>query len=404
VADLNNSQLLRWFTNVEKDQNAVRLLLTLRNDSGLNVDQQLLRFILHYAPGIPPTWQGRSIELPALLAQASHALQGDEAAAEWLYRLQRERVLDTYAAAGNAQAAELAGRWNAAIESFESAWNACLPLLRGHDEQAPDPDRVVHFDELVYGQGASADPPRPPPAALHPRLLAAAYDPAWVERLRGKLARELAALAVQRPGLADLGDPAAMPPARLLVCQALLPELHKTAEQQARQQAQRQQRQAEERANLQGELRTSLAQISRRASQVAFLLPDTDPLRQALREHADLMARIRAHGDASDAWLAVRRQALRSEPATLRLRDLCDRLSERVTANTGWFGQETATFGFLALLVSAVLRIVGGVLFLLTTTVAGVFLWRGLPTLQMVRDIRRLGQSLQSDRPGRTDP
>ncbi|MDR1994667.1 protein kinase [Azonexus sp.] len=394
VADLNNGQLLRWFTNVQKDQNAVRLLLELRHDSGLNADEQLLRFILHFAPGIPPTWQGRGIELPALLAQASQALQGDSAAAEWLCQLRRHRVLDTYAAAGNAQMAELAERWNTAAENFDIAWKACVALLRSHDvqtAQAPDPERVVRYDDVVFGQGASADPARPPPATLHPCLLAAAYDPAWVERLRGKLARELATLAVQRPQLADPGDPSVMTPAQLLACQALLPELRKTVEQQARQEALRQQRQAEERTNLQAALQANLAEISMHARQLTFLLPDTVSLRLALREHANLMARIRAHGDTNNEWLAVRRRALRSEPATLRLRHLCDRLSERVTANSGWFSEQTATFGFVALLVA---RILGGLLFLLATIV-GVALWRRLPMLQMVRDIRRLGQSIQ---------
>ncbi|MCL2635352.1 MAG: protein kinase [Betaproteobacteria bacterium] len=393
VADLSSGQLLRWFTTVQKDQNAVRLLLALRHDSGLDVDQQLLRFILHYAPGIPPTWQGRSVELPALLTQASQALRGDEAATDWLCQFYRQRVLDTYAAAGNAQAAELAGRWNTAVESFASAWEAWVALLRSHDAQAaqaPDPERVVRYDDVVYGQGASAAPARPPLATLHPLFLAAAYDPAWVERLRAKLARELAVLAVQRPQLADAGDPGVMTPVQLLACQALLPELRKRVEEQARLEA----RQAQERANLRAALQASLARIGRYASQVAFLFPDTTSLRRALREHADLLARIRAHGGASDEWLAVRQQALRSEPTTLRLRDLCDRLSERATANAGWFNEHTRAFGFGALIVSVVLRIAGGILFLLATVV-GVALWRRLPVLQMVQDIRRLGLSLQ---------
>lgn len=391
VADLDSSQLLRWFTNVQKDQNAVRLLLGLRHDSGLNIDQQLLRFILHYAPGIPPMWQGRGIELPALLAQASQALRGDEAAGEWLAQLYRQRVLDTYAAAGNAQLAELAERWNTAVENFDTAWKACVALLHSHGEAAPDPGRVVSYDDVVYGRRGSIDPAPPPPAVLYPRLLAAAYDPAWVERQRGKLAREWAALAVQHPRLVDPGDPGAMTPAQLLACQALLPELRKMAKRQTHEEAQRRQRQEKTSAELRTAYRANQAKIGMYARRVAFLFPDTVSLRQALREHADLMARIRAHDDTSEEWLALRRQALRGEPVALRLRDLCDRLSERATANSGWFNEQTATFGFVALLVA---RILGGLLFLLATIV-GVSLWRRLPMLQMVRDIRRLGRSIQ---------
>ncbi len=395
VADLENGQLLRWFTHVQKDQNAVRLLLELRHESGLSVDEQLLRFILHFAPGIPPMWRSRGIELPALLAQAGQAMQGDQAAADWLCQLQRHRVLDTYAAAGNAQASELAGRWNAAAENFNAAWKDCLALLRSHDEQTPDPERVALYDDLVYGQGASAiDPARPAPAVLHPRLLAAAYDPAWVEHLRSKLARELAVLVVQCPQLAKLGEPRTMTPARLLACEALLPEARKMVERQARQEALRQQQQAEARTDLHAALLDNLAQIDTNARQVSFLLPDTYALRRILHDHANLMARIRAHDDITDEWLAVRRQALRGEPAVLRLRDLCDRLSEHVTANAGWFGEQAVTFGFAGLIVSLWLIGSRGALFVLAV-VAGIAAWRCLPVLHMVQDIRRLGRSTQ---------
>ena len=398
VADLTNGQLLGWFTEVQKDQNAVRLLLALRYESGLSVDQQLLRFILHFAPGMPPTWQGRSVELPALLAQASRALRGDAAAADWLDQLQQRNVLDIYAEAGNAQMAELAARWRAAIENFNAAWKDCAAALRrSQDAPAPDAPRVARYDDLVFGggQSAGADPPPPPPAALHPRLLAAAYDSTWVERLRAKLVRELAVLAAQRPRLAALGDPTAMTPAQLLALQAMLPETRKMVEQQARQNAQRQQQQAKESTELRTTLNINLARIALYARQVSYLSPDVSALREVLDGHADLMARIRAHGAADEAWLAARRQALRTEPLTLRLRDLCDSLSERRTANTGWFNRHTASFGFGWLVISMMLRSLGGVVFLVLTLV-GIPLWRYLPVSFMAQEIRRLGRSLES--------
>jgi len=394
VADLNSGQLLRWFTSVQKDQNAVRLLLSLRHESGLNADQQLLRFILHYAPGLPPMWKGRGIELPALLKEAGLALRGEPLAAEWLCELKRQHVLEAWGGAGNAQMAELAGRWNAAIDNFDIAWKASLALLRDQKARKPDPERVALFDDLMYGGMISAHPSPPPPAVLTPRLLAAAYDPAWVERLRARLGRELAALAVKRPQLIDLSDPAAMTPAQLLAVEALLPELKKTIEQEDRQEAERRQRQTETSAELRAALPLSLARIGRQSSELAFLFPDAAPLKKALDEHASLMARIRAHADSDAEWLAARRRALHAEPATLRLRELCDRLSERATANRGWFNEQTARFGFMLLLVSVALRIAGGLLFLLASVV-GVSLWRRLPMLQMVRDIRRLGRSIQ---------
>jgi len=344
-------------------------------------------------------WQGHGIELPALLTQASRALRGDAAAADWLCQIQQQRVLDTYAAAGNAQMAELAARWRAAAENFDAAWQDGTARLRGQDAPAPDapPRLVARYDDLVYGQSAlaTAGPAPPPPAALHPRLLAAAYDHGWVERLRARLARELAPLAVQRPQLAALGEPGAMTPAQLLALEALLPEARKMIERQASEDAQRKQQQAAESADLRTALRTSLVEIAMNARRVNYLSPDVSALSMALDEHAALMARIRAHGDTADAWQATRRQALRGEPVTLRMRDLCNRLGERSTANAGWLSQQTAGFGAVWLVVTLALRSLGGVVFLLLMTV-GIPLWRYLPMSDMVRDIRRMGRTLES--------
>ncbi len=399
IADLANGQLLRWFTETQKDQNAVRFLLALRYDSHLSVDEQLLRFILHFAPGIPPMWKGRGVELSALLTQASQALRGDEAAAEWLCQLHRDRVLSTYAHAGNAKAAELAARWNAAAENFDAAWSVYAALLQSRAVSARGPAEVVLFDDVVYGQSAGTSPTRPPAAVLHPRLLAAAYDPAWVERLRDRLVRDLAVLAARSPWLIELGDPQTMAPAQLLACEALLPEMRKASERQTRQDDLHQQQQTNARAGLHAALQSTLAQVSQQARQVPYLFPDSrvHSLRQALNDHADLMVQIRAHGDADQEWLAMRRQALRSEPVALRLRDLCDRLSERTTANQGWFGRETFTFSGVGLAV-AVLLLSTRMLLVLLGIGAAIAAWRGVPTLLMVQDIHRLAKGWRKQR------
>lgn len=395
VADLASGQLLRWFTEVQKDQNAIRLLLALRYDSHLSGDEQLLRFILHFAPGIPPMWQGRGVELPALLIQASQALQGDDAAAEWLSQLHRDRVLNVYAAAGNAQAAEVAERWHTAAENFETAWAACLALLERRATPARGPAEVVLFDEAVYGQGANIQPAHPRPAELHPRLLASAYDQAWVERLRGRLVREWAALTVRCPWLVELGDPHTMASGQLLACEALLPEMRKVVLRQERQEAFRRQQQADARTELHEAFQASLAQIRQHARQVPYLFPAMrlQLLSLALDDHAELMARLRAHADTDDEWLSVRRHALRCEPLTLRLRDLCDRLSEQLAANEGWLSEQAMTFGLLGAIAAAFflgLRIMFTVLAVATVVV----LWRTLPALQMAHDIHRLAKGL----------
>lgn len=396
VADLASGQLLRWFTDVQKDQNAVRLLLTLRYDTVLSVDEQLLRFILHFAPGLPPLWRGRSIELPALLMQASQALEGDEVAAEWLGELHRARVLNVYAVAGNAQAAEIAEKWNAAAESFDAAWKDHAELLQSMALPKNGPGEIVLFDDVVYGHGAGKQATRPPLTVLHPRLLAMAYDPAWVERLRVRVMRELAELATRYPWVIELGDPKAMTPPQLLACEAQLPEVRHATERQARDEALRQRQQTEAREELHSSLRANLALISHQAGELPYLFPGAQAhfLRQTLDEHAQLMARIRAHGDAGKEWLAVRRRALRSEPVVLRLRDRCDSLSERLIENEGWFDANVLRVGMIILALVLLLLRIRFTLPLLG--LALVFMvWRGLPVLHMVQDIHRLARDLR---------
>ena len=393
VADLTNGQLLRWFTEVHKDQNAVRLLLGLRYDSALSPDEQLLRFILHFAPGIPPLWQGRSIELGALLTQARQALRGDEAAAEWLWQLRQHRVLDIYAAAGNAKAAELAERWNTVADDFEAAWSETQALLQSRAELARGPGEVVSYDDVVYGQRV-AGPSRPSRAALQPRLLAAAYDPAWVEALRGRLLNELAALSVQCPWMMELGDPQAMTSAQLLAYEALLPELRKRAQLQVRREAEEVRRQVAASAELSAALQLNLAQISGYARRLSFLSSSESELLLApLDEYLVLMGRIRAHGATEEGWLTLRRQALRTEPLVLRMRSVCERLRERRTANAGWAGEEASGIFVLGVMLSVWWRAgLGLLLFLSLATV--IIAWRYLPVLHMVQDIHRLGRDL----------
>ncbi|WP_028604845.1 protein kinase domain-containing protein [Ottowia thiooxydans] len=393
VADLANGQLLKWFTEVQKDQNAVRLLLTLRYDSHLTGDEQLLRFILYFAPGIPPMWRGRGIELPALLTQASNALRGDEAATQWLSELYKHRVLHTYAAAGNAQVIELEERWSAASESFDAAWAAYVELLQKQKAREIGPAEVVMFDDVMYGRGPANQAVRPPLDALHPRFLAIAYDPAWTERLRASLARELTMLSAQCSWLTELGNPLAMMPAELLACEAVLPVARKAVERQARQEALRVQQEGEEREQLHAALQASLVQIGLHARKLTFLFPETNRLSGALEEYAEVLARIRARGATDVEWMAVRSKALRGEPAALRLRDLCDRLSEHRTANEGWFNEQAGTFVVIGLGASFALWNLQGFLLALSVVIL-VTAWRLLPILHMVQDIHRLGKEL----------
>jgi serine/threonine protein kinase len=62
--DLANGLLLQWFRDVQKDHNAVRILLDNRHDRQLSVDVQLLQLILYLSPGLPPVWRGNRLNCP----------------------------------------------------------------------------------------------------------------------------------------------------------------------------------------------------------------------------------------------------------------------------------------------------------------------------------------------------
>ncbi len=390
-ADIVSGQLLDWFTKVHPDQNVVRLLLQLRYERELSPDQQLLRFILYLAPGIVPVWQGRSVELPALLAQANQALQGDAEAARWLEQVHAQGVLPVYAEAGNAQAAELVQRWDAAIEAFDQAWRQQAGLLRARE---PAPGEVVRFDELVAGP---AGPRRPPLLALHPRLLAGAYDPAWLERLRGRVQGELDPLRVLDAQLAQLPPVAGMSAAELLACEALLPQARADAERRGREQAQQRARQAEEALGLRRELRTCLAELGAQAQRFGYWLDTSAPLLANLDQFSALTARARALGDGSEAASAARRLALRTEPQLLRLRGLVEEVAERREANAGWFSSEVGRTALgVFLLVLFLFRAAGLALLLLVG--GGLAAWRLLPILARVGAVRAIGRTLGNGR------
>lgn len=386
-ADIVSSQLLEWFTKVHPDQNVVRLLLQLRYERQLSPDQQLLHFILYLAPGIVPVWQGRSVELPALLAQANEALQGSADAARWLDQVHEQGVLGIYAEAGNAQAAELAQRWGAAIDAFDAAWKRQDEVLRARPSK---PDAVVRFDELISGP---AGPRRPALLALHPRLLAAAYDPAWLERLRARVQRALDPLRVLDPRLEALAPVVEMPAAELLACEAALPYLEGQAQQRQREQEQQRARQAEEALQLQRALRACLAELGAQAERFGYWVDSSGPVLAGLDELGALTARARALGDASEAAGSARRLALRAEPQALRLRRLVEEVVEQRQANAGWMSSQVGRTALAAFFfVLFLFRAVGVLLFLLVG--AGLALWRLGPVFGRVGAVRTIGRSL----------
>lgn len=389
VADLNNGQLLDWFRSVVKDHNSVRLLLDLRHERQLHVDLQLLKLILHLAPGIPPVWRGESIELRAILTRANAALKGDADAAQWLDSLYRHRVLEAYAEAGNADAAAIVERWSGASERFAEAWSARLAWLK---ERMParDPGEIVYYDDVVYGRD---QPDRPSAFALHPRLLAAAYVPAWADWLRRRLQAEIAGLAADCSWLAELGDPEGMAAADLLVLEALLPQAKKAAERTRQAQARREEEAAGEFRELRAEAELLLASLRRLAGRPLLTTQVCAELRAGIERYRELLARVRTAGRSDAGWQEMRRTLARNEPVAGRMLDLVQQLTERRAVNNGWLSREMVGLYFVALFVLPRF-LPGGALYLLGLAAVGVPAWRLLPNWLMARRIRKLGGRL----------
>lgn len=388
-ADINNGLLLNWFRDVQKDQNAVRLLIELRTESSLPADLQLLKLMLHLAPGIPPVWRGESIELRAILSRANAALKGDAAAEKWLDTLHRLRVLEAYANAGNADCAELVRHWSRACDDFVQAWAGSLALLKN---KAPgrSPDEYANFDQLVYGK---SEPDRPSLATMHARLLALAYDTQWSERLRQRLTAELASLMVHCPWLGELGDPRSLEPAALLVLEGLLPQAREVADRQIKADARQRQQLDRDCAALGAELRIALVAVREAATSSLILPTAASDLRASLDRYDEVIARIKASGSGDAAWLELRKTASRTKPVVNRLGPLLDTLTERRAVDAGWLSLPVLGFVTLALLL---LPALWGprAFYALLLAAAGVLAWRLLPSYQLMREIRGLGEKL----------
>ncbi len=389
VADIANGLLLSWFRDVQKDQNAVRLLLEMRQDSRMSVDLQLLKLILHLAPGIPPVWRGETVELPAILARANQALKGDAEAAAWLDRLYRYRVLEAYAEAGNQACASIVQKWNRACDQFDAAWDEGLALIKAK-APARGPGEYVNFDQLVYGKH---DWDRPKMADMHARLLAIAYDPQWAERLRQRLSAEMAGLVAHCPWLVDLGDTQSLDAAALLVLESLMPEAKKAAERQSKAEDGQRENENRESAAVKGELQAALAAI-RGAAESSMPIPlDCAELRASLDLYFILLARIKASGRSDLEWQEIRRAAIRPERVATQMLALNDELAEHRAENAGWLSPPA--LGFAALLMILLPAFLGRqIVYLLGAIAAGLLTWRLQPSFSMMRRIKELADRL----------
>lgn len=389
ISDLGNGQLLAWFRDVQKDQNTVRLLIDLQHERQMHVDVRLLKLLLHLAPGIPPVWRGESIELPAILAHANLALKGDPDAARWLHALYSHRVLEAYAEAGNPDAADIVRRWNAAMDRFGEAWDARVAFLK-KKEPAGDPNDVALFDDLLYGKQG---PDRPPLLSLHPRLLALAYDTAWSERLRRRLAVDLATLAIHCPWLAEVGDPLAMDAPSLVVLESLLPEARKAADRQIKAGARRREAETDMLRAMNDEAASLVASVRTGARENLLTDRVCNELHGNLELFFNLLARTQSAGRTDEAFLELQRSLKRMEPVANHMKILIEILLERRAANSGWLSGRMLVFAGLAL--AFVPGFFGArAFFAVVIAIAIMLAWKMVPNYFTAQRIRKLAERL----------
>ncbi|MBS1186001.1 MAG: hypothetical protein H6R04_19 [Burkholderiaceae bacterium] len=388
VADMANGQLLAWFRDVQKDQNAVRLLLELRQDRQASVHVQLLKLILHLASGVPLAWRGESVNTQAILSHANVALQGDRDAAWWLNNLYQHRVLEIFARAGNQEAENLVQKWYVAAQRFNHAWDVMQALL--HRRAPAHAEGGVDVDAMLFGNSSIFQPQLPD---MHAQLLALAFDVKWTERLRQRLTGEIMALAADCPWLAEIGDPQQMDGATLLVIDALLPDMRNAAGRQAkaRENAQQAERREGQRMRQQG---SAIIAALRELTASRMATPTVcDEIHRLTAEYHELLTQARSKGNMDAAWQEMIRHLARYRKDIDRLRQLVDELAERRAANEGWLSRES--FGLVALVALFVPIFVNiRLLPLILAGTVGLVGWRLLPNWFRMREIRNLGKAL----------
>ena len=386
LSDISNGQLLAWFRDVQKDQNVVRLLLELRSQASLSINVQLLKLILHLAPGIPPVWQGETIELSTILTYANKALKGESEAAYWLDNLYKHHVLEIYAEKGNQQAADLVERWHRALDQFDHAWKNKLALIT-EKSAARDPDEVADYDQLMYGRN---DLHRPSPVYMHARLLAMSYDNSWAERLRKRMLAELLGLSAQNSWIQDLGDPQHMDAASLLVLEALLPETKKSVSHQLKKIERNREEVHKEYLALREEVLAVMADIRITATSRLATPVICDELRERLDEYFSLITTIRASGRTDQEWLDLKKQALRSQISANIMMETLDKLSQHRAITAGWLS--IPAIGFTALAIFMLPVIFPGIRIWLIISAIALVAWRLLPDYWMMKSIQKLGE------------
>lgn len=384
ITDLLNGQLLAWFRDQQHDQNTGRLIIEGQHELKLSPNRQLLRLILHLAPGIPAVWRGESVEPRAILGQAAKALKGDMLATQWLMEIYQDRVLDEYSKAGNPDLADLRQRWIGACDAFARRWRERMEEFRNmqkeHGAQAPR-----YVDDALY----DTEPLQPALGVLLPRMLALIYDRRWGSRLRTRLAGEILELAIRSPWLGRLGDPLQMDDTDLLVLEGILPDARKAHErflQNERLQREALAGQREEMIRASTEI---LGRLRRHADHILF----TPPVREALAADIDtldeIIAQVRAQGHADADWQALRNRLGRTLPFLRRLQELVMRRSEQQPLTDALLNMQNLPVLVIAFALGPIF-LGPNSLYIILVIVLLLALWQLLPLWLDMRRVRKL--------------
>jgi len=384
LADLLNGQLLSWFRHQQHDQNTCRLIIEGQHELRLSPDRQLLRLILHLAPGIPPVWRGESIEPRAILACAARALKADTQAAHWLMDIYQERVLDEYSRAGNPDLADLHRRWMGACDVFAKRWRERMEEFRSlqkeHGAQAPR-----YVDDALYDTA----PLQPALGSLLPRMLALIYDRRWANHLRAQIAREIVQLTLQSPWLEQLGDPMQMDDADLLVLEGMLPDARKARERFLQHERLQREAQAEQRDTVIRACSETLGRLRHHADHALFTRSVREALAADLDTMDELIAQVRSQGDADADWQAFRNRLGRILPFLRRLQELVMHRSEQQPLTDALINTQNLPVLAIALVLGPIL-LGPGSLYIIMGIVLLLALWQLLPLWLDMRRVRKL--------------
>jgi hypothetical protein len=238
--DLARGQIARWLEHELHDYNLLRALRDIEDQKGLSADGHLLRFLIKAAPDLPPVWRGAPVSEEAVLASARRAANADDDAQSWLDSLFRDRVLETYAAAGHAPLRAIDQRWRGGWNDFVELWEAARAAEEKWRKQPRDVGgaagtQAVSYDDLAFVATGRLE--LPPQRVVNGALLLAQAEAGYVEALRGEVIGGLGSVAGFCPWFDVMWDKAQRHAIGVVVARHMLAHAQDDAAMEARRQA-----------------------------------------------------------------------------------------------------------------------------------------------------------------------